>query len=83
MIAFYGYDGFMYSVGWLVAYLTVLLVVAEPAQQTLAVVDDCLAAQVKAMVVLSSGFSEIGPEGAALEAELLGGPGTRPAAIPR
>src|SRR5678816_4532146 len=30
MIAFNGYDGFMYSVGWLVAYLTVLLVVAEP-----------------------------------------------------
>ena len=30
MIAFHGYDGFMYSVGWLVAYLTVLLVVAEP-----------------------------------------------------
>src|SRR5512143_550099 len=30
LIAFYGYDGFMYSVGWLVAYLTVLLVVAEP-----------------------------------------------------
>ena len=30
MIAFYGYDGFMYSVGWLVAYLTVLLIVAEP-----------------------------------------------------
>ena len=30
LIAFNGYDGFMYSVGWLVAYLTVLLVVAEP-----------------------------------------------------
>src|SRR3954464_6809612 len=30
MIAFKGFDGFMYSVGWLVAYLTVLLVVAEP-----------------------------------------------------
>lgn len=30
MIALYGYDGFMYSVGWLVAYLTVLIVVAEP-----------------------------------------------------
>ena len=30
MIAFHGYDGFMYSVGWLVAYLTVLLIVAEP-----------------------------------------------------
>lgn len=30
MIAFNGYDGFMYSVGFLVAYLTVLFVVAEP-----------------------------------------------------
>jgi cation/acetate symporter len=30
IIAFFGYDGFLYSVGWLVAYLTVLLVVAEP-----------------------------------------------------
>jgi cation/acetate symporter len=30
LIAFHGYDGFMYSVGFLVAYLTVLLVVAEP-----------------------------------------------------
>src|SRR4029078_1178026 len=30
IIAFQGYDGFMYSVGWLVAYLTVLLVVPEP-----------------------------------------------------
>ncbi len=30
LIAFYGYDGFMYSVGFLVAYLTVLLLVAEP-----------------------------------------------------
>lgn len=30
LIAFYGYDGFMYSVGFLVAYLTVLFVVAEP-----------------------------------------------------
>lgn len=28
--SFFGYDGFMFSVGWLVAYLTVLLVVAEP-----------------------------------------------------
>src|SRR5215203_1093904 len=30
LIAFNGYDGFMYSVGWLVAYLTVLLIIAEP-----------------------------------------------------
>lgn len=30
IIAFQGYDGFMFSVGWLVAYLTVLLAIAEP-----------------------------------------------------
>jgi cation/acetate symporter len=30
LIAYYGYDGFMYSVGFLVAYLTVLFLVAEP-----------------------------------------------------
>src|SRR5512143_1765818 len=30
IIAFQGYDGFMYSVGFLVAYITVLLIVAEP-----------------------------------------------------
>jgi cation/acetate symporter len=30
MIALFGYDGFLYSVGFLVAYLTVLLLVAEP-----------------------------------------------------
>jgi cation/acetate symporter len=34
IIAFQGYDGFMYSVGWLVAYLTVLFVVAEPLRNT-------------------------------------------------
>lgn len=34
MIAFRGYDGFMYSVGFLVAYLTVLLIVAEPLRNT-------------------------------------------------
>jgi cation/acetate symporter len=34
LIAFNGYDGFLYSVGWLVAYLTVLLLVAEPLRNT-------------------------------------------------
>ncbi|HLZ63532.1 MAG TPA: cation acetate symporter, partial [Ktedonosporobacter sp.] len=34
LIAFYGYDGFMYSVGFLVAYLTVLLLIAEPLRNT-------------------------------------------------
>lgn len=30
LISLYGYDGFMYSVGWLVAYISVLLLIAEP-----------------------------------------------------
>ena len=29
LIALFGYDGFLYSVGWLVAYLTVLVLIAE------------------------------------------------------
>jgi cation/acetate symporter len=34
LIAFFGFDGLMYSVGFLVAYLTVLLLVAEPLRNT-------------------------------------------------
>src|SRR2546421_8102710 len=34
LIAFNGYDGFLYSVGFLVAYLTVLLLIAEPIRNT-------------------------------------------------
>ncbi|SFW97966.1 cation/acetate symporter [Thermoactinomyces sp. DSM 45891] len=34
IIALNGFDGFMYSVGWLVAYLVVLIVVAEPLRNT-------------------------------------------------
>src|SRR5213596_3064896 len=34
LIAFNGYDGFMYSVGWFVAYLTVLFLIAEPLRNT-------------------------------------------------
>ena len=30
MIAFYGYDGFLYSVGYLAGWVVALLVVAEP-----------------------------------------------------
>ncbi len=48
-----------------------LLVVDAPADQILALVDECPAAEVKAMIVLSSGFSDVGPEGEALEAQLL------------
>ena len=34
MIAMNGYDGFLYSVGFLVGYLTVLFFVAEPLRNT-------------------------------------------------
>ncbi len=34
LIASYGFDGFMYAVGWLVAYLTVLFLLAEPLRNT-------------------------------------------------
>ncbi len=34
LISLYGYDGFMYSVGWLVAYVTILLLVAEPCRNS-------------------------------------------------
>jgi acyl-CoA synthetase (NDP forming) len=37
----------------------------------LEVVDDCLAKQVRAICVVSAGFSETGPEGSAREADLL------------
>src|SRR5947209_18452997 len=52
IIAFQGYDGFMFSVGWLVAYLTVLLAIAEPLRNagkyTMA---DVLAYRLKALPV--------------------------------
>ena len=39
-----------------------------PAAGVLGVVDQAIAKGVKALVVISAGFKEIGPEGAALEA---------------
>jgi cation/acetate symporter len=30
LVAFYGFDGFLYAAGWLVAYVVVLLLLAEP-----------------------------------------------------
>lgn len=30
LVALYGYDGFMYSIGWLMGYVIVLFIVAEP-----------------------------------------------------
>jgi len=48
-----------------------LAVVVVPAEAVPAVVEECARKQVYGVVVLSSGFAEAGPEGAALEAEVL------------
>lgn len=47
-----------------------LAVLIVPASGALSVVDQAIAKGVKALVVISAGFKEIGPEGAALEAAL-------------
>ena len=48
----------------------ILAVISTPPAVCASVVDECGAAGVRYALVFSSGFSEIGPEGAALEAEL-------------
>ncbi len=48
-----------------------LAVVAVPADAVLDVVDQCAEAGVKALLVVSAGFAEAGPEGAELQTELL------------
>lgn len=48
-----------------------LAVVVVPAESVAAVVEECGRKQVYGVVVLSSGFAEAGPDGAALEAEVL------------
>ncbi|HET7620143.1 MAG TPA: GNAT family N-acetyltransferase [Vicinamibacterales bacterium] len=42
-----------------------LAIVAVPAEAVLAAVDDCAAASVRSLVVITAGFAEIGPEGRA------------------
>ncbi|WP_130013995.1 GNAT family N-acetyltransferase [Serinicoccus sediminis] len=48
-----------------------LAVVAVVAHEVLGIVDECADAGVKALVVASEGFAETGPEGRALQHELL------------
>jgi acetyl coenzyme A synthetase (ADP forming)-like protein len=48
-----------------------LAVVVVPAALVLGVVEQCIAKGVKALVVISAGFGEVGAEGRALEATLL------------
>ncbi|MFC4076240.1 solute symporter family protein [Salinithrix halophila] len=55
LIALYGYDGFFYSVGFLVAFLLVLLVVAEPLRNSgKYTIADMLAYRLKAPPVRSA-----------------------------
>ncbi|GGB20977.1 GNAT family N-acetyltransferase [Flexivirga endophytica] len=48
-----------------------LVVIAVPAPEVLQVVHECAEHDVKALVVISAGFAEAGPEGEQLQAELL------------
>jgi acetyl coenzyme A synthetase (ADP forming)-like protein len=48
-----------------------LAVIAVPAKAAAAVVDDCIAKGVRALVMITAGFAETGPAGARLEADLL------------
>lgn len=48
-----------------------LVVIAVPPEGVLGVVDDCAAAHVKSIVVVTAGFAEAGDEGRALQARLL------------
>ena len=48
-----------------------LAIVAVPAANVGGVIDDCIAKQIPAVVVISAGFAEAGAEGLAREAELV------------
>jgi RimJ/RimL family protein N-acetyltransferase len=48
-----------------------LVVVATPAPTIPATIEKCAAAGVKAVVIISAGFKEVGPEGAELERRIL------------
>jgi acyl-CoA synthetase (NDP forming) len=82
----YGYAGAIYPINpkggtlqGLPAYASILdtptapdmAILAVPAPATLQAVRDCAARGVRGVVVLSSGFAETGPEGVALQAELV------------
>ena len=49
-----------------------LAIICVPCARVSAVVDDCIAKNVKALVVISAGFAEIGAAGRTLEREILG-----------
>lgn len=82
----YGYAGAIYPINprggtiqGLQAYASILdtptapemAIVAVPAGATLQAVRDCADRGVRGVIVLSTGFAEAGPDGAALQAELV------------
>src|SRR5215831_4187578 len=48
-----------------------LAVIVVPAEKVLSVVDDCASVGVRALVVITAGFAEVGPEGNARQAQLV------------
>ncbi len=48
-----------------------LAVIVTPAPTVPAIIEECVEAGVKGAIVISAGFKEVGPEGAALEAQIL------------
>jgi cation/acetate symporter len=74
LIAFNGYDGFMYSVGWLVAYLTVLLLIAEPMRNTgKYTMADVLAYRMSPIPVRSAAaFSTVAVSASYMMAQMIG-----------
>jgi len=82
----HGFTGVVYpvnpratAVGGVKAYPSVLdipdqvdlAIIAVPAEHVLAIADECARKRVRAMVVISAGFKETGPDGARREAALL------------
>lgn len=49
-----------------------LAVITVPAQHVPSIIDDCSAKRVKAALVITAGFSELGPRGVALQEEMVG-----------
>ena len=48
-----------------------LAVIAVPSEKVLSIVDECASAGVRALVVITSGFAEVGPEGKARQMQLV------------
>ena len=69
----------MVSIGGLTVYPTVaaipqtvdLAIIAVPSDAVLGVIDDCANRQVRALVIITAGFAEVGNEGVALQHQLI------------